>query len=428
MSESVLILGGGGREHALAWKLAQSTHVDSISVAPGNVGTLGMGCENVPIEPTDIKGLVVFALKREISLTVVGPDEALAVGTVDAFRAEKLPIFGPTRAASKLEWSKAFATRFMQRHNIPTPVREVFDERSMAEDYVHQHSSAQDIVIKADGLAAGKGVFLPKTFNEAHGILFRLMIAKELGSAGKTVVIQERLAGKELSVFALCDGTRTVMLPFCRDHKRLLDGDKGPNTGSMGAFGPVHMEPELSEVIESNIVQPTIEGMSQEGHLYKGLLYVGLMLSGEGPKVIEYNARFGDPECQAQMLLIDEDIYPRLRQVTSGKLSAKPIRLRDGYAVTVALAAAGYPDEPRKGDEIYGLELTKDLAQNNVQVFHGGTKRVGDRIVTNGGRVLHIAAYGETLEVARSQAYSAIGEQAIHFADMQYRGDIGDSA
>ncbi len=423
MSERVLIIGGGGREHSLAWKLAQSPHVDEITVAPGNAGTLGY--ENAPIEPTDVEGLVEFALKREISLTVVGPDESLAAGVVDAFQAAKLPIFGPTREAAKLESSKVFAYNFMRRHNIPTFFSSSFVDFFSAKKYLRARPWHQ-VVVKADGLARGQGVTVPTSARKAEKALYRNLVEKQFGTASETVLIQDRGEGPELSVFALCDGERAILLPFCRDYKRLKDGNKGRNTGGMGAFGPVDVEPRLAEAIKRDIIRPTIDGMNQEGHPYRGILYVGLMLSDEGPKVIEYNARFGDPECQALMLLIDEDIYPRLRQAAKGVLNTEPIKVRPGFAVTVALAAKGYPGTYETGQEIFGLD---DLPEG-VQVFHAGTSKLeGDgRIVTDGGRVLHVVSYNERLAIAQKQVYSAIGEQAIHFAGMQYRKDIADLA
>jgi len=338
-----------------------------------------------------------------------------------------LPIFGPTKAAAKLESSKVFAYNFMQRHNIPTFFASSFVDFHSAKKYLRA-KPWDEIVVKADGLAKGKGVEVPKSARKAERALYKNLVEKQFGTASETVLVQDRGEGPELSVFAICDGENAVILPFCRDYKRLKDGNKGPNTGGMGNYGSVNVDPELTKIIEQDIIRPTVEGMATEQQPYKGILYVGLMLTKEGPKVIEYNARFGDPECQALMLLIDEDIYPHLWQAAKGVLNTEPIKIRSGAAVTIALAAKGYPGTPRQQDEIYGLEMITKLAKYDIHVFHGATKHKGDRIITDGGRVLHIAAHAETLKKVRKKAYSVIGEHAIHFAGMQYRTDIGNSA
>ena len=428
MNDRVMIIGGGGREHALAWHLDQSPHIEEISVAPGNAGTR-QHWENVQIDVEDVEGQVAYAQKRQTDLVIIGPDASVAAGTADACIRAGIDCFGPTKGAGELEWSNTFADDFMEQYGIPK-AKTFYGTNQMthANSFIDTHNF-EDYIIRAEGLADGKGVLVPKSAAEARKFIHELMIERRFGDAGNFVMFQERLFGEELSVFALCDGEKAILLPHCRDHKRLNDDDKGPNTGGMGVFAPVTgLDPDLTRQIEAQIIEPTLQGIAEKGHPYKGVLYVGIMLTADGPKVIEYNARFGDPETQALMLLMDEDLYPRLKQVARGELSAEPIKTRDGFAVTVALSAAGYPGKPRRGDEIYGLELAEELARNETYIFHGATKKdpTTGRVVTNGGRVLHIASYGETLAIARQRAYQAIGTNAIHFAGNHSRQDIAE--
>jgi phosphoribosylamine--glycine ligase len=397
MNKKVLILGEGGREHALQWKLAQSPVLKNVQTAP------------IDIELSKIRNKFV----------IVSMDELLANGTVDKLNALGVDAFGPTKAAARLESSKVFSYNFMRRHGIPTFDSQTFKDQPSALKYLNQRGW-KNIVIKADGLAKGKGVVVPDSKDEAEEAIRKNLVDKQFGSASEQILMQDRGVGPELSVFALCDGERFVMLPSCRDYKRLLDGNKGPNTGGMGAWGPIH-PPEEQEIIDT-IMRPTIEGMAEEGNPYKGVLYAGIMLTQDGPKVIEYNARFGDPECQAQMLLLEEDLYPRLWQAAHGELTKEPIKVRPGCAVTVALATPGYPDNPITGQVIHGL----DKVPKNVEVFLAAAEHdtKDGRIKTAGGRVLYVSAYAESPHKARALAYGAIGPKGIHFAKMQYRKTI----
>lgn len=424
MSEKVLIVGGGGREHALGWKLAQSSEVSQLYFAPGNAGTQELG-DNWEIPGNDLAALASQAKKKKVDLAVIGPDEALAAGAVDVFCKHKVLAFGPNQAAARLESSKAYAARFMARNRIPT-----------AETYYasHQisHSNAYvwetpyqptDYVIKADWLMGGKGVCLPQTREEASNFILGLCAQESYNRSNKGVLFQERLQGEELSVFILSDGKKGLFLPHCRDYKRLLDGNKGPNTGGMGAYGPVpEISKELETTIQKKIIRPTLEGMNELATPFQAILYIGLMLTKQGPKVLEYNVRFGDPECQVLMQLVGEDIFPLLRQSAEGKIGQRKVKTLGGTAITVALSAPNYGiGDPLIGAEIHGL----DTLPEGVQVFHGGTRRQDSQILTAGGRVLHIATHDETLELARQKGYGAIGEEGIHFDGMHYRADIG---
>lgn len=422
MGDKVLIVGSGGREHALAELMSVSPEVDEVYIAPGNAGTQKVG-RNIPISANQPEALEAFARPSRIDLTIVGPDRPLADGITERFQAAELPIFGPTQAAARIEWSKAFAATFTRMFDIPSPKTAVFEEIRVARDYI-KAEGPEDIVIKADGLAEGKGVNAPRDFSDAEATLIDYMVKKIHGAAGDKVVIQEKLYGKELSVFVLTDGERAVLLPAARDYKKLLNDDKGPNTGGIGAFTPVaDATPELMQTISGQIINPTLAGLRELGHPYQGALYIGLMLTKAGPKVIEYNARFGDPEFQALSLMMQSDLYPFLRSVAHGELIDDKLLINSGAAVTVALTSPGYPGSFETGMTINGL----DNSNPDVKVFHAGTKRLlPKKVVVTGGRVLHITSRGETLAAAREQVYRAIGEHAIHFAGMHYRTDIAN--
>lgn len=418
----VLVVGSGGREHALGWKLAQSSFVEKVYFAPGNGGTTLVGT-NVPIGMTDVDELLEFALKEKIDFTVVGQEAALEVAIVDKFTAQGLKIFGPTQSAARIETSKAFSSDFMRRHGIPTPEAVEVDTLDAALKYV-KGKNPSTYVIKADGLATGKGVVLPESEEEAQTTLQDMFSGKLFGEAGNKVVFQEKLVGQEVSAFALSDGANIAMLPFFQDHKQIFDGDKGPNTGGMGAYTPVPIVTrEIAGQIK-DILQATITGMSKDGNPYKGVLYPGLFITKDGPKVIEYNARFGDPECQPMMQMVDEDFYELLMQSAEGKLKGDVVKTKPGASVAVCLASGGYPGAYEKGKVIKGLD---DVTDSDVVVFHAGTKKEeGSEFVTNGGRVLNVTAYGSDLKSAVDKAYEAVKQ--ISFEGMQYRTDIATKA
>lgn len=419
---NVLVIGSGGREHALAWKLAQSPRLSRIYVAPGNGGTAReAGVGNVPI--TAIPDLVAFAREREIALTVVGPEAPLAAGVVDAFRAEGLRIFGPTRAAAQLESSKDFAKAFMARHSIPTAPSRTFTDASLARDYATQRGVP--IVVKADGLAAGKGVVVATTLAEAHAAIDAMLIADSLGEAGARVVIEDFLAGEEASFIVLVDGRNVLALASSQDHKRLKDGDAGPNTGGMGAYSPAPVvTPALHARIMREVILPAVQGMAADGVPYTGFLYAGVMVDAAGvPRVLEFNCRMGDPETQPIMARLRSDLLELLMHATDGALDRAEVEWDRRAALGVVLAAHGYPDQPRKGDTIEGLERVNQSAHPSVQVFHAGTMLDGERVIVNGGRVLCVTALGESVKQAQRAAYAAIAE--IRFDGMQFRSDIG---
>ncbi|HRQ41916.1 MAG TPA: phosphoribosylamine--glycine ligase [Chloroflexota bacterium] len=414
---SVLVIGSGGREHALAWKLGQSPLVGKVYVAPGNAGT-GLVVENVPIAEDDFAGLISFAQEKGIGLTAVGPEVPLANGIVDQFQAAGLPIFGPTQAAAQLEASKAFAKMFMQEMGIPTAKAAMFTHYEEARDYLAQNPGP--VVIKASGLAAGKGVIVCDDTAQAETALQEIMLDRAFGTAGDEVLIEERMAGPELSLLVLTDGVTAVPLLPARDHKRIYDGDQGPNTGGMGAYAPPpDVTPELIEEIMATIVRPTIRGMAERGTPYVGVLYVGLMLTSSGPQVIEFNCRFGDPETQVVLPMLDGDLAEIMLACIEGRLSPEMVRFHSGACVTLVLAASGYPGPYPKGLPITGLDAVPD----DVLVFHAGTKMENGQIVTNGGRVLAVSARGEGLSTAVDRVYTAIPK--IHFDGVHYRRDIG---
>ncbi len=417
----ILVIGSGGREHALAWKLAQGARVQKIYVAPGNAGTaLEPGVENVAL--TKIPDLISFCKTSPIQLTVVGPEAPLAEGVVDAFREAGLAIFGPTRAAAQLEASKDFAKAFMTRHRIPTARHATFASSTEAKAYVDAQGAP--IVVKADGLAAGKGVVVAATREEAHAAIDRIMDARSLGDAGNRVVIEEFLEGEEASFIVMCDGTHVLPLATSQDHKRLRDGDQGPNTGGMGAYSPAPVvTPRIHARVMREIILPTVQGMAAEGVPYVGFLYAGLMIDrGGNPKTLEFNCRLGDPETQPIILRLKSDLVELIERALAGSLESAEADWDRRSALGVVLAAPGYPDEPRKGDRIEGLPK----ATEDCRVFHAGTRLEGKNVLTNGGRVLCVTALGDSVKMARTRAYEAL--ERIRFEGMQFRRDIGARA
>jgi len=421
----VLVIGGGGREHALAWKLAQSPKVQAVYVAPGNGGTaLDPRLENVPI--ADLRQLRDWALKEKIALTVVGPEAPLAAGVVDDFRTHGLRIFGPTQAAAQLESSKAFAKAFMARHQIPTAEYQAFTDAGEAHAYVERKGAP--IVIKADGLAAGKGVVVAMTAAEAHEAIDFMLLDDKLGVAhnagGARVVIEEFLQGEEASFIVLCDGRNVVPLATSQDHKRLLDGDQGPNTGGMGAYSPAPVvTPDVHARAMREIILPTLRGMEKDGIPYTGFLYAGLMIDAQGqPKTLEFNCRMGDPETQPIMMRLKSDLFDVMLAATSGTLDQVRLEWDRRTALGVVVAAHGYPMEPRKGDTIRGLPKEAE----DAMVFHAGTAAQGNATVTSGGRVLCVTALADTVKAAQQRAYEVL--RGIQCDGAQYRRDIGHRA
>ena len=421
----ILVIGSGGREHALAWKLSASPKVQQVYVAPGNGGTaLSPNLKNVPL--TDLAALRDWALAEKIALTVVGPEQPLAAGVVDDFRAHGLRIFGPTKAAAQLESSKAFSKDFMKRHGIPTAAYETFSDPGAAHAYVDRLGAP--IVVKADGLAAGKGVVVAATKEEAHAAIDDMLGGNTLGVAhndgGARVVIEEFLQGEEASFIVLCDGKNVVAMASSQDHKRLKDGDEGPNTGGMGAYSPAPVvTPDVHARAMRDVILPTIRGMDKDGIPFTGFLYAGLMIDGDGkPKTLEFNTRMGDPETQPIMMRLKSDLVDVLMAATSGKLDEVELKWDRRVALGVVLAAGGYPLSPKKGDLISGLPKPTD----EVVVFHAGTVAAGDQIKTSGGRVLCVTALADSVKQAQTKAYDAA--RGIHFDGMQYRRDIGHRA
>ena len=417
----LLVIGSGGREHAMAWKLAQGPRVQKVFVAPGNGGTATEnGLENLSL--TDFSQLIDFCKKEQVHLTIVGPEAPLSAGIVDAFQAQGLKIFGPSRAAAQLEASKDFAKRFMARHGLPTAKHETFSDAAKARDYVERNGAP--IVIKADGLAAGKGVVVAANVAEANAAIDLMLVQNRLGDAGARVVIEEFLEGEEASFIVMADGVHALPLATSQDHKRLKDGDQGPNTGGMGAYSPAPVvTPQLHARVMREIIQPAIAGMAKDGTPYTGFLYAGLMIDKAGnPRTLEFNCRLGDPETQPIMLRLRSDLLALMEHALEGTLNRAEVDWDRRSALGVVLAAAGYPDEPRKGDEVRGLTPATD----DCRVFHAGTRLEGRRVLTNGGRVLCVTALGDSLKVARGRAYEAT--DAIRFDGMQYRKDIGHRA
>ena len=419
----ILVIGSGGREHALAWRLAQGVKVQKVYVAPGNAGTaLEDGVENIAL--TAIPDLIAFAQKEDIHYTVVGPEAPLAAGIVDAFRAAGLKIFGPTRAAAQLESSKDFAKRFMVRHNIPTAFFETFSDIAAAKAYVEKHGAP--IVIKADGLAAGKGVVVAMTKTEAFDAIDMMLSDNKLGDAGARVVVEEFLAGEEASFIVMADGKHVLAMATSQDHKRLLDGDNGPNTGGMGAYSPAPVvTPEIHARVLREVIQPVMRGMEKEGITYTGFLYAGLMISPDGGiKVLEFNCRMGDPETQPIMMKLKSDFSVIVEHAINGTLDQVEAEWDRRTALGVVMAAANYPDTPRKGDIITGLpDYHKTGKLEDAHVFHAGTTMRDGQVVTNGGRVLCVVALGTMVKMAQKSAYEIADK--IHFDGSQMRRDIG---
>lgn len=419
--EPILIVGSGGREHALGWKLKQSPKVGTIYFAPGNGGTANIGT-NLPIKANDVLALTKFAIKQKIRLTIVGPEAPLVAGIVDYFRQKNLAIFGPTKKAAKLESSKSWALQFMKRHHLPHPEFKVFGDTKLAKKFI-QDSQWSEFVIKADGLALGKGVLIANSKKEA------LQAIEEMtgfGEAGKTFIIQEKLQGYEVSVVAFTDGKIIVPLLPAQDHKRIFDGDRGPNTGGMGAYAPVPtVDKKLTTLIQKNILQPFLQGIIKDKLDYRGVIYPGLMITKDGPKVLEFNVRFGDPETQPQMMLLQSDLFEIVNACIRGKLRNNHVQFKKGAAACVVLAAEGYPGSYKKGEIIHGL----DTKQNkNIQIFHACTTVDKGRITSSGGRVLGVTGYGTNIKQALKTTYAAIGKQGVYFSQMQYRRDIGQKA
>jgi phosphoribosylamine--glycine ligase len=414
----ILVVGSGGREHALAWKLKQSSGVERIFCAPGNAGTAEIG-ENVAISATDFGALIRFAKENRIDLTVIGPDDPLAAGIVDYFAAEKLRAFGPTKSAARIEASKIFAKELMRAQKIPTAEARTFSGSSEALHYCEQLKFP--VVLKADGLALGKGVIVAADSAEARSAIHEMMNQGRFGDAGRRIVIEEFLRGTECSLHALVDGNSYCLLESARDHKRALDGDQGPNTGGMGVFSPANnWNKELQSQFETEIMKPLLRGLLQQGITFRGLLYPGLIITGNGARVLEFNCRFGDPETQALLPRMKSDLLPLLEATIDGNLSKCAIEWDKRAAVTVVLASGGYPDKYETGKTISGLGDAAKL--EDVHVFHAGTKRADGNVKTAGGRVLAITALGTTLQAARVRAYEAVS--CIHFENCHYRRDI----
>ena len=418
---NILIIGSGGREHALAWKVAQSPQADTVFVAPGNAGTAREpGVENVAIAADDTPALLAFALANNIGLTIVGPEVPLVAGIVDDFSAAGLRCFGPGRGASQLEGSKAFAKDFLARHNIPTAAYAAFTDVDEARAYIHAQGAP--IVIKADGLAAGKGVILAQTEADAIAAVEDMLSGNVFGEAGHRVVVEEFLEGEEASFIVMADGTHCLPLATSQDHKARDNGDSGPNTGGMGAYSPAPVvTADIHERAMQEVILPTIAGMAEEGHAFTGFLYAGLMIAADGtPKVLEYNVRFGDPETQPIMYRLQSDLVELCLAAIDGRLDTVSADWDERTALGVVMAAGGYPGDYRKGDVIEGLDAVDAGA---CKVFHAGTQAQEEAVVTSGGRVLCVCALGDTVADAQQQAYSCVS--AIHWPDVYYRTDIG---
>ncbi len=416
----VLIIGSIGREHALGWKLKQSPKVEKIYFAPGNPGTEPIG-ESTGIDGLDVKGLLKFALEQKIDFTIAGSDDVLALGVVNEFKEQGLKIFGPTKEAAQIEWSKGFAKQLMKAEGIPTAKFETFTDASAAKKYINQQGAP--IVIKASGLALGKGVTVARTIDEALLAIDEIMVKKIFGDAGTEVVVEEFMEGLEISIHAFSDGKTFSLFPTSRDHKPIFDGNKGPNTGGMGTISPIStVTQEEMEIIKKEIVERALNGLKKSGTPFTGCLYPGLMMTADGPKVVEFNSRFGDPEMESYMRLLKTDVFDILLACAEGRLSEIEIEWNDQFACCIVLASGGYPGDYKKGVEIFGLDTIKD---SDVVVFHFATKKQDGKVVTNGGRVLGVTAVGATLDEALKKAYLSIGDKGINFEGMQYRKDIG---
>ncbi|CFY03459.1 Phosphoribosylglycinamide synthetase [Syntrophomonas zehnderi OL-4] len=423
MGKKILVIGSGGREHALVWKLAQSPQVNKIYAAPGNPGMADLA-ECLEIAVTDVEALVEFAQNQAIDLTVVGPEAPLTLGIVDRFQAANLKIFGPNATAARLEGSKVFSKNLFKKYGIPTARFEVFEEAQKAKDFArHLTENGAGAVVKADGLAAGKGVVVAADYAEAAAAIDSILTDKAFGAAGDKVLVEECLQGEELSFFAISDGQNYVSLLAAQDHKRIYDNDKGPNTGGMGAYtNPPLYNEELKQEILTKIIEPTIKAMQMEGCPYRGVLYAGLMITPQGPRILEYNARFGDPEAQVLMPMIKGDLLPILEAAADGNLGNESPEINEGACVAVVLASGGYPGEYQKGYVIQGL----DKLNPDTIVFQAGTALKDGRLVTDGGRVLAVVAQAVSIPAAQKKVYQEI--EKIHFKDMHYRRDIASKA
>ncbi|HEY4517042.1 MAG TPA: phosphoribosylamine--glycine ligase [Candidatus Paceibacterota bacterium] len=425
MATDILIIGGGSREHALAWKLKQSPRVGKIYIAPGNGGT-GNVAENVPIVVMEFEKLAAFAEEKKVALTIAGPDDPIGAGIVDFFEARGLKIFGPSKSAGQIESSKAFAKQLMAEAGVPTAEFQVFNDYEQALQYVHQQGVP--IVIKASGLALGKGVYVCQTMEEAEQGLKEIMLDKQFGEAGNEVVIEEFLDGQEISIHALCDGKNFILFPPSQDHKQVGEGDTGPNTGGMGVIAPVPwVTSEMMQQIGETIVRPTLAALAQKGSPYKGILYPGLKMTSKGPKVLEFNARFGQPECEVYMRLLKTDLLDLCEAAIEGKVDQSKIEWNVGFAANIILASGGYPGEYKKGLPITGIEEAEQIP--GVVIFHSGTKiqeATPLEFLTNGGRVLAVTAVGDTLKEALDRAYAAADK--IQFEGKYLRRDIGAKA
>ncbi|MDD4563034.1 MAG: phosphoribosylamine--glycine ligase [Syntrophomonadaceae bacterium] len=420
MGKKVLVIGQGGREHALVWKLAQSPQIEKIYAAPGNPGMAELA-QCIDIAADDIDKLLGFARSEGIHLTVVGPEVPLMAGIVDRFQEAGLKIFGPTAAAARLEGSKVFTKELMKKYAVPTASFDVFQDIHRARSCVRTYTDqGKMVVIKADGLAAGKGVVVARDWEEANQALDSIMLKQSFGEAGARVVIEECLYGEEVSVFVISDGHDFVSLISAQDHKQVFDHDQGPNTGGMGAYvNPPVYTPQLHQKVEESIVSPVLKAMAAEGYPFQGVLYAGLMITAEGPKVLEFNARFGDPETQVVMPMIEGDILPLLEAAVDKRLAGYQVNIAAGTCICVVLASAGYPGNYKKGKLITGL----DNLNRETMVFHSGTARKDGQLLTNGGRVLALAVRGSSMEEAIDQVYQEL--KKIHFEGMHYRSDIG---
>jgi len=415
----VLVVGGGGREHALAWKLSKSKKVKKIYAAPGNPG-IALIATCVDILATDIQGLARFAEEKKIDLTVVGPEIPLALGIVDEFTKKGLKIFGPHRHASRIEADKSFARDFMHRFGIPAPRFQIYETASGALKYT-KTINKYPVVVKASGLAGGKGTFVVNTRKEYEKTVDEILVQHRLGEAGNTIVVEEFLTGQEASIFVLTDGITITYLPSSQDHKRLHDRNRGPNTGGMGAYAPYPTNRRVSNIIEQVIIQPTILSLKDQGIDYKGVLYAGIILTSLGPKVLEFNCRFGDPEAQAMFPIIESDLFEALLAVVNRELSDVEMKVKNHWSICVVLASGGYPFEYRVGEEI---EFREKLSAKTL-IFHAGTKMEDSKLVTASGRVLNVVTTHENLKIAKQRVYEEI--KKIHFHGMYYRKDIGNS-
>jgi phosphoribosylamine--glycine ligase len=418
----IMVVGSGGREHALVWKLSSSPLIDKLYAVPGNAGMMDLA-ECVDIKVNDLTRLADFAQNRSIELTVVGPELPLTLGIVDEFEKRNLKILGPTKLAAEIEGSKVFAKEFMKKYHIPTASFKIFDKPEEAGYFIK--SSEFPLVIKADGLAAGKGAVVVEDEQTALATIQKMMVDKVFGDAGRRVVVEDFLEGEEITILAFTDGQTVIPMPSSQDHKRIFDDDRGPNTGGMGAYAPTTIiDDRMMKTISDEILEPTVAGLSMEGRLFKGILYAGLMMTERGPKVMEFNCRFGDPETQVILPLLKSDLAEIFLSIVDGELSLQDVEWNDLYAVCVVMASAGYPEKYEGDKEIFGL--SKARLMDDVLLFYAGTKKQRDRIFTNGGRVLGVTTTDKGMEKAIHKAYLAIDK--IKFDGMQYRKDIGHKA